>query len=140
MQQGCQMVYFLTKNPSLGKFWSILQWQMLVNFKATWSILLPLRIFYGHFVYFVAIWVYFKNYLATLFPHTPSKNSKSICYRRRVAVSETNWISCAFREVGNGANRWLHFWDKIELLLQGHRRSGTDFAKLFFGRNLRTKA
>jgi hypothetical protein len=26
--QGCQMVYFQTKNPSLGKFWRVLQWKM----------------------------------------------------------------------------------------------------------------
>jgi hypothetical protein len=26
--QGCQMVCFQTKNPTLGKFWSVLQWQI----------------------------------------------------------------------------------------------------------------
>jgi hypothetical protein len=25
LSQGCQMVYFQTKNPTLGKFWSVLQ-------------------------------------------------------------------------------------------------------------------
>jgi hypothetical protein len=25
----CQMVYFQTKNPNLGKFWRVLQWKML---------------------------------------------------------------------------------------------------------------
>jgi hypothetical protein len=29
-QQGCQMAYFQTKNPNLGKFWKVLQWKMLV--------------------------------------------------------------------------------------------------------------
>jgi hypothetical protein len=80
---------------------------MLVNFKATWSILLPLRIFYGHLVYFVAIWVYFKIYLATLLPHTPSKNSKKHLLPEQQLAK------------------------LIELLLQGHRRSGTDFANFF---------
>jgi hypothetical protein len=28
--QGCQMVYFKTKNPNLGTFWRVLQWKMLV--------------------------------------------------------------------------------------------------------------
>jgi hypothetical protein len=38
--QGCQMVYFQTKNRNLGKLWRALQWKMLVS------------IFYGHLVYF----------------------------------------------------------------------------------------
>jgi hypothetical protein len=29
-EQGCQMVYFQTKNPNLGKFWRALIWKMLV--------------------------------------------------------------------------------------------------------------
>jgi hypothetical protein len=32
--QGCQMAYFQTKNPTLGKFWRVLQWKMLVYFMA----------------------------------------------------------------------------------------------------------
>jgi hypothetical protein len=28
--QGCQMVYFQTKNANLGKFWRALQWKMYV--------------------------------------------------------------------------------------------------------------
>jgi hypothetical protein len=35
-RQGCQMVYFQTKNPNLGKFWSVLQWKKLIKFTATW--------------------------------------------------------------------------------------------------------
>jgi hypothetical protein len=42
--QGCQMVYFQTKNPSLGKFWRVLQWKMGTG------------IFYGQFVNFPVIW------------------------------------------------------------------------------------
>jgi hypothetical protein len=38
-QQGCQMVYFRTKNRNLGKFWRTLQWKMLVYFMDFWSIL-----------------------------------------------------------------------------------------------------
>jgi hypothetical protein len=30
--QGCQMVYFNTKNPNLGIFWRALEWKMLVYF------------------------------------------------------------------------------------------------------------
>jgi hypothetical protein len=56
------MVYFQNKNPNLGKFWSVLQWKRLVNFMAIWSILLPLCLCYGHFVYFVVILAYFSRF------------------------------------------------------------------------------
>jgi hypothetical protein len=42
--QGCNMVYFQTKNPNLGKFWRALEWKMLVY------------VFYDHLEYFTAIW------------------------------------------------------------------------------------
>jgi hypothetical protein len=42
--QGCQMVYFQTKNPDLGKFRRVLQWKMLVYLNDT------------YLVYFMAIW------------------------------------------------------------------------------------
>jgi hypothetical protein len=29
-KQGCQMVYFQTKNPTLSKFWKALEWKRLV--------------------------------------------------------------------------------------------------------------
>jgi hypothetical protein len=47
--QGCQMAYFRTKNPNLGKL-------LRVYFMAIWSILWPSGLFYDHLVYFVAIW------------------------------------------------------------------------------------
>jgi hypothetical protein len=47
--QGCQTVCFQTKK-NLGKFWSVLQWKMLVYFMDTWSILCLFVIFYGHLV------------------------------------------------------------------------------------------
>jgi hypothetical protein len=53
--QGCQMVYFQTQNPSLGKFWRVLHWKMLVYFIVVLSILQPFCMFHGHFVYFTAI-------------------------------------------------------------------------------------
>jgi hypothetical protein len=65
------MVYiFQTKNPNLDKFWSVLQWHMLVKFKAIRSTLLPFGTFYGRLVHFVVILVHFSRfsilYLATL--------------------------------------------------------------------------
>jgi hypothetical protein len=47
--QGCQMIHFQTKSPNLGKFWSVLQLNMSVNFKANKYILCYL-------VHFMAIW------------------------------------------------------------------------------------
>jgi hypothetical protein len=50
INQDCQMAYFQTKNPNLGKFFRVLQWKMLQHFKAIWSILLPFGLFYWHLV------------------------------------------------------------------------------------------
>jgi hypothetical protein len=48
--QGCQMVYFQTKNPNLGKLWRVLEWKRLVYFMVHWKILWPFGIFCGHLV------------------------------------------------------------------------------------------
>jgi hypothetical protein len=56
------MVCFQTKNPTLGKFWRVLQWKILGSFMTIWSIFRPLKIFYVHLVYFVVIW-----YISTCF-------------------------------------------------------------------------
>jgi hypothetical protein len=53
------MVHFQTKNAILGKFWSVLQWHMLVNFMAMSSILLPFGLYYGLLVFFLVIWYIF---------------------------------------------------------------------------------
>jgi hypothetical protein len=47
--QGCQMVYFQTKNANLGKFWWAWQWKMLVY-------LMTILLFYGHLVDFPPFW------------------------------------------------------------------------------------
>jgi hypothetical protein len=43
--QVCQMVYFQTEYPNLGKLWGALEWKMLVLFMAIWNILLPCGMF-----------------------------------------------------------------------------------------------
>jgi hypothetical protein len=48
-EQGCQMVYFPTKNPNLGKFWRALEWKMLVYFMTICNI-------YSHLVLVMAVW------------------------------------------------------------------------------------
>jgi hypothetical protein len=64
--QGCQMVYFQTKNRNLGTFRRVLQCEMLVYFTATWSILRTFDLVYGHLLYFVAILVHFSPVLVSL--------------------------------------------------------------------------
>jgi hypothetical protein len=50
MVKGCQMVWFQTKNPHLGKFWRALEWKMMVYFMVIWNILRSVGIFYGHLI------------------------------------------------------------------------------------------
>jgi hypothetical protein len=65
--QGCQMVYFQTKNPNLGKFGRVLQWKMLVYFMAIWYILRSFGIVCGVLVYIFPVLVSCtKKNLATL--------------------------------------------------------------------------
>jgi hypothetical protein len=53
--QGCQMVYFQTKNPKLGKFWRVLQRKILIHFMFIWYI-------YSHSVHFIVIWYIFPRF------------------------------------------------------------------------------
>jgi hypothetical protein len=48
--QGCQVVYFKTKNPNLYKFWRALEWKMLVYFMTNLDIVRPFGIIYGRLV------------------------------------------------------------------------------------------
>jgi hypothetical protein len=51
--QGCQMVYFQTKNYDSDIFSRALKWKMLVYFMTSWHILWTFDIFYEHLVCFV---------------------------------------------------------------------------------------
>jgi hypothetical protein len=53
--QGCQMSYFQTKNPDLGKFWRVLQWKVLV-YMSIWYISCLFGISCGQRVYFMVVW------------------------------------------------------------------------------------
>jgi hypothetical protein len=73
--QGCQMVFFETKNPNLGKFWRVLQLKISVYFMPNWSILGSFGIFCSNLVYLKVLWNIFpvlmfcaKRNLATLIP------------------------------------------------------------------------
>jgi hypothetical protein len=62
-RQGCQMVYFQTKNTNLGKFWKALKSKMSEYFMAIWNILWPFGTFYGHFGNLVVMWYIFFSVL-----------------------------------------------------------------------------
>jgi hypothetical protein len=49
-KQGCQMVYFQTKNPNLGTFWRALERKMFIYFVIIWNNLWPFGIIYGSLV------------------------------------------------------------------------------------------
>jgi hypothetical protein len=70
--RGCQKVYFVTKNPDLGKFWNALRSKMSLNFMSLWS-MLPFGIFMAIWYTLRSFWYIFhflvcrtKTNLATL--------------------------------------------------------------------------
>jgi hypothetical protein len=58
-RQGCQIVYFQTKNPDLVKLWSVLQWK---SWWILWSFGLCTYIFYDLLAYFMVILVYCSRF------------------------------------------------------------------------------
>jgi hypothetical protein len=50
--QGCQIVYFHTKNPNLGKFCRAVEWKMLVYHTVILNILQQFGVFHGFLVDF----------------------------------------------------------------------------------------
>jgi hypothetical protein len=59
VHQGCQMVYFHTKNPNLGKILRVLDWKMFIYLINIWYILRTFGIFYDHLVHIVFVWYIF---------------------------------------------------------------------------------
>jgi hypothetical protein len=53
--QGCQMVYFHTQNPNLGKFWRALKWKRLAYSTAIWNTFRPFGVHFGLLEYISAI-------------------------------------------------------------------------------------
>jgi hypothetical protein len=71
--QGCQMVYFLTKNPNSGTLWRALEWKMFFYFIIIWNISWPFGTIYAVWyslwsfgIFFLFWYVWNKKYLATL--------------------------------------------------------------------------
>jgi hypothetical protein len=99
--KGCQMVYFRTKNPNLGKFWRTLEWKMLVYFMVFWNILRTLGIFYAHlatlcsFGIFSPVLVYcVKKNLATLQMSQNSQREHSFSFKDSGPKFQWNSICC----------------------------------------------
>jgi hypothetical protein len=67
--QGCQMFYFQTQNPNLGKFWKAFDTKMLIYFMDIWNILQTLGKFNDHLVHFVLIWYILSGF----WYHAPRK-------------------------------------------------------------------
>jgi hypothetical protein len=67
--QGCLMAYFQTKNPNLGQFWRVMQWNMLVYFVAIWlfGIFFPFWFFVPRQIWQPCLQIIFKT--AARFSH-----------------------------------------------------------------------
>jgi hypothetical protein len=104
--QGCQMLWFQTKNPNLGKYWRALKWKRLVYYMAIWNILWPFGIYYGHSEYWNSNLcsvnlVYFPHF-GTLYQEK-SGNPVSDC-----------WPHTFFR-IWTRVARWFLFRPKIPI-------------------------
>jgi hypothetical protein len=56
------MVYFQTKNPNLGKFWSALDRKILIYFMVICNISQTLETLYYRMVHFMFIWNIFSGF------------------------------------------------------------------------------
>jgi hypothetical protein len=63
LEQGCQLVYFQTKNSNLGKFWRALDWKIFIyfmdileHFTGIWNIYDSLGTFCARLVHFFRFW------------------------------------------------------------------------------------
>jgi hypothetical protein len=82
--QVCQMVYFQTKNPNVGKFWKDLKWKMyigifygrLVYFTTIWYILWPFGLFFGYLVYFSRFGMLHLGVNVTIIDNIRPKNER----------------------------------------------------------------
>jgi hypothetical protein len=82
--RGCQMVYFKTKNPNLGKFWRALECKMFVYFRVIGNILRPFGI---HILYplgnLVVSWYIFPRF-----------GTHNIVFLIFIFVANLFWIDC----------------------------------------------
>jgi hypothetical protein len=96
-KQGCQIVYFQTKNPNLGNFLRALDCKLYIcmcvhmkYFLSIWNILYPFRIFYDHLVHFVFIWYIFPVYYHVCMYREKSGNP---AWKTQMSTSSTTPLS-----------------------------------------------
>jgi hypothetical protein len=66
LQLGTGMPDGIFSNQKWGKFWRVFQWKLLVYLMDIWYSLRPFGIFYGHLVYFVVIWSFFRFFVVPI--------------------------------------------------------------------------
>jgi hypothetical protein len=72
------MVYFQTKNPTLGKIWRVFEWKMLL-FMTIWNIFRSFGIIYGPLVQLAVIWHIFPDLVCL----DPEKSGNPASQRKR---------------------------------------------------------
>jgi hypothetical protein len=109
--QICQMVYFQTKNPNLGKLWRVLKWNMSVYyvcghsvyFMVIWCILWSFSICCGHFLHFMAIWHIFPR--VSMLYQEKSGNPGLPCCGKRERVQKVDREQIKKKGIG----KWVVF-------------------------------
>jgi hypothetical protein len=89
--QCSQMVYFQNKNPNLGKFWKVSQLKMLVflwSFCLFCYIMVILRPFCRHLVYFFPFWYVVPRKIWQLWFQRSFENIQYICDTRLNKTSQ----------------------------------------------------
>jgi hypothetical protein len=84
--QGCQMVYFQTKNQNLGNFLGSCNGRCCI-FMNNWSILQPFGKLYGHLVQFVVIW-----YISPRFWYVVPRKIWQPCRARDPDISDASQL------------------------------------------------
>jgi hypothetical protein len=102
--QGCQMVYFQTKIPILGKFWLVFKWKLSVYLIVLWSVLRQFDICYGHSVYFGLVWyispvfgMFYKVKSGNTVDHPNGRNFQTKtfnCCRSIATLPCCMWLVC----------------------------------------------
>jgi hypothetical protein len=99
--QRCQMAYFQTKNPDLGKFWRALKWKVQVYFMSIWFILWLFGTFKVIWHIFSPFWYVVPNKNWQPFITLPTKDGKRPieCYRFRpwIRNCEGRWFFGKFK-------------------------------------------
>jgi hypothetical protein len=83
------MVYYQTKNPNLGKFWSVLQWKRLLYFMASSSILQTFDIIHVHLEYLLFLCIF-----SPVLVRISDKNLATLASTEFLQYSETFLYTC----------------------------------------------